>query len=162
MEIDSCDNFNNSGMMGFYEDFLKLLTDSFGPGRQFKNKAQVARHVGTTPRQIQLYVDGERKQHLQALGKIIDGLGGRLKRETNLADQESNAIPEVADPIMRRVLEVAIPLRKSGLSDAAIWETLLKVAEAEAKKIPDQRGQQGQGKSEENRSPQRVAAATRE
>lgn len=68
----------NIEIMGFYKDFIDGLKSCIGDGRRFKSNKDLAVYCGVQPTQTARYVNGTRKTHLIALGKIIDSLGAKL------------------------------------------------------------------------------------
>lgn len=64
--------------MGFYNDLVNGLNSLIGKGEKFENPTQMARACGVAPNQVIRYIKMERKKHLQALAKVLDGVGARL------------------------------------------------------------------------------------
>lgn len=64
--------------MGFYNDLVNGLNSLIGKGRKFENPTQMARTCGVAPNQVIRYIKMERKKHLQALAKVLDGVGAKL------------------------------------------------------------------------------------
>lgn len=65
--------------MGFYKDLIDGLSDMIGPNKKFPNPTSMAKACNVAPIQINRLLSGERQSYIKALGKIIDGVGGKIK-----------------------------------------------------------------------------------
>ncbi|WP_027179704.1 S24 family peptidase [Maridesulfovibrio bastinii] len=82
--------------MGFYNDLVNGLNGLIGKGKKFENPTQMARTCGVAPNQVIRYIKQERKKHLQALAKVLDGVGARLVFPGNEGTMEGfHPIPKV-------------------------------------------------------------------
>lgn len=93
MGKDMCSEVCHTEIMGFYEDFMAHLDSRIGEDKKWPNTNQAAKALDVAPIQLDRYLKGERKTFIQALGKIIDGLGAKLIA----ADNEEMARPSVRE-----------------------------------------------------------------
>lgn len=82
--------------MGFYNDLVNGLNNLIGKGKKFETPTQMARECSVAPNQVIRYIKQERKKHLQALARVLDGVGAKLTfPDENGPMEEFHPVPKV-------------------------------------------------------------------